>query len=86
MRVSLHNIATLVEAQQQSQERSIILVDGDHAELLTQAELDIRVKTLAIPVTPPPIPELQLADIWHDVDRPSLNRAGRRALKRKRRK
>ena len=88
MKFSLHNIAMLYEAQQQqaSQERSIILIDGDHVELLTQAELDAKVKALAAQATPPPIPELRLADIWRDTDMPRHDRAARRALKRKHRK
>ena len=75
----------LYEAQQQqaSQERSIILIGGNHVELLTQAELDAKVQALAAPVTPPPIPELRLADIWRDADMPRHDRAARRARNRK---
>ena len=88
MKFSLHIIAMLYEAQQQqaSQERSIILIGGNHVELLTQAELDAKVQALAAPVTPPPIPELRLADIWRDTDMPRHDRAARRERKRKHRK
>ena len=83
MKFSLHIIAMLYEAQQQqaSQERSIILIGGNHVELLTQAELDAKVQALAAPVTPPPIPELRLADIWRDTDMPRQDRAARRERK-----
>ena len=86
MKFSLHNIAMpLYEAQQQqaSQERNIILIDGDHVELLTRAELDAKTKALAARAAPPPIPELRLADIWRDVDMPRQDRAARRKHNRK---
>ena len=73
-------------------DRKVMLLDGDHVELLTQAELDAKAKALAAQAkakalaaqaTPPPISELRLADIWRDADRPRQDRAARRARNRK---
>ena len=62
-------------------DRKVMLLDGDHVELLTQAELDAKAKALAAQATPPPISELRLADIWRDADRPRHDRAARRERK-----
>ena len=69
-------------------DRKVMLLDGDHVELLTQAELDAKAKALAAQAkalaaqaTPPPISELRLADIWRDADRPRQDRAARRERK-----